>query len=396
MSDLFATIASVNRSGAALIAAVQASTLTNEQLAESLDLPFARVSLIRALAKRLSPEQLRLARKHAYSIDRLQVVCQLLHRIKNPNVDAKGLVTKTLVDCADMTHTQLRSHIRELIESLNEGFVPPRRWYLRFSHRPDHDGMKYLIAKLPAAHANRLQTTLTPQATSLLTANHAGSHQEALAKALLARCLDDAAPISTLDTTENPDNPLDLRHRPCFLLPFGDTTLLETGEIVNSDGSVVKLSDVINTTLAPTGFAVTYFNDANGIPTPRHIFDIQRFADSHQRFLTIINHLVCQHPDCATPAVRCDMHHIKAHSQNGLTTLDNLAPLCHKHNLENDDDPRRHKNGRIKKDPLTGEISHIDYKHRVRRNTHPSQQHLPLKTMKHPHPVHEQHPPPGQ
>ena len=50
------------------------------------------------------------------------------------------------------------------------------------------------------------------------------------------------------------------------------------------------------------------------------------------------------------------MHHIQSWFTGGHTELTNLAPLCRVHNARNDDEPGKHKNGRVEKCPVTGRI----------------------------------------
>lgn len=356
--------------GAQLILELRSSGMTVSETAAMLDISHARASLYLAIGKALNAQDLHVAAACGYSVDRLHELSSLEKRLKNPNVDVASLRRRLIKECAHMNHRELRLHIRALIDELNDGYIPQRAWYLRYSTQADADGMKYLIAKMPAANIERLHATLTPQARALAAHGTAVSEAEGHAMALYERCtsgvkLDRYEHVAEGETA---DNPKDLRHRPCILVPLHDAQALADGTVVNTDGELLDIKELVDTKIADLGFAVACYHDAEGIPRPQKVFEIKRLADADDRFLTIISHLVCQHADCDIPAVRCEIHHIQAFSRGGATTLENLCPLCRKHNLDNDDDPAIRKHGHVIKDPDTGMTWFSDHLGRKRRN----------------------------
>lgn len=105
---------------------------------------------------------------------------------------------------------------------------------------------------------------------------------------------------------------------------------------------------------------------------PYDVLPIKRLADANDRFISILSHLVCQHPDCPTPAVRCEIHHIQSFAAGGPTEPANLCPLCRRHNLLNDDNPDDIRHGHVFTDPTTGLTWYQMPDGRIRRNRHPA------------------------
>lgn len=383
--DLFQQRAELALHDAEFIKAVKKLEPTVTELADQLDCSDRTASMLIAIGKALTLQDLSLASERRYSLDRLHELSSLAKRLKNPEVNVEKLRQQLICDCAEMTHRELRAHIRHLIKELNDGYEAHRAWYVRYSKTADADGMKYMIAKMPAEYIERIHASFTPQARDLVVHGHARGEAEGHAMALAQRCLPhttsaDLARYEHVDEHEDPDNPLDLRHRPCFLIPIKDTHFLENGEIANSDGEIIDIRSLVDAKVAEFGFAVATYPDRDGVPRPQQVFGIKRLADAEDRFLTIISHLVCQHADCDIPAVRCEIHHIQAFARGGKTELENLCPLCREHNLQNDDDPAKKKHGRVIKDPITKMVWFDDYKGRQRRNKHRAQEYNGLAT----------------
>lgn len=347
--------------GVELVDAVMKSKETVHALSRRIHLSQQRISLIKEIGKLVSRELLKAAGEYGYSVDKLHEIASIGHRLKNPDVNVDEVRAAMITQCAQMSIAETKAHIRAEIKRLNGEYKPVREWYLRYSASADHDGMKYLIAKMPAPIMDRLINSLVPQAKQMVAKQMARTPQEGLIKALLTRAIPTARPQAT-DTVdyeyvgehENPNNTLDMRQRACFLIPLGDVHMLQTGQIATSDGSLLNVEDVLDQQMEPYGFAVTMYNDKFGVKRPMNVYDLERRANPNQRFLEILSYLVCQHAECEESAVRCDIHHIVAFSQGGKTELENLCPLCHQHNLENDDDPKRPRHGRVIRDPDTG------------------------------------------
>lgn len=390
--DRFKALAS---QGAALVVEIKQLGLPVAQLADVLDCSVTTASLLRSMGRSLSDAQLRLACEHGYSVDRLREIAGIPKRLKNPEVDRDALIREVIVDCAQFSHRELRVHVRRLIDACNDGFVAKRSWYVRFSKVADADGMKYMIAKMPAHVLERVRTSLVEPARGFAASGRACGEAEGFAMALVDRvcAAGDAFGMQVSSACECGAgcecgdvcgeqcecgcrvNDVDLRYRPCFLIPVGDGVGLAAGEVATSDGEVVDVRDVVDAAVGRFGFAVACMKDAAGVSRPVEVFGVKRLADGRDRLLTIIEHLVCQHGDCDIPAVRCDVHHIVAFSRGGVTVGENLCPLCRVHNLENDDDPDRERFGRVIRDRETGLVWYRDYLGRLRRNRHPAQVH---------------------
>ena len=136
--------------------------------------------------------------------------------------------------------------------------------------------------------------------------------------------------------------------RPLVLIP-----LEEHIKIMGGDGNDVILGLTDGTTMTGAQFLtkhygadleVALFHPQEG---PVNLYDTQRFANRKQRDLARATMPTCPVPDCRHAADNCEVHHITAWSQGGLTNMDNLAMLCRYHNRTNDDDPAKPHRGRV-------------------------------------------------
>ncbi|MGP5660774.1 HNH endonuclease signature motif containing protein, partial [Corynebacterium falsenii] len=64
---------------------------------------------------------------------------------------------------------------------------------------------------------------------------------------------------------------------------------------------------------------------------------MKRHATVEQKLMLVAEQLCCAYPGCNRAAVDCDVHHIKAWSHGGRTTIDNLTLLCRTHHRMNRD-----------------------------------------------------------
>jgi hypothetical protein len=64
---------------------------------------------------------------------------------------------------------------------------------------------------------------------------------------------------------------------------------------------------------------------------PLNVGRAQRTATREQRRALRAIHRTCAIDGCSTPFDWCEIHHIWFWELNGLTDLDNLVPLCHRH-----------------------------------------------------------------
>ena len=136
--------------------------------------------------------------------------------------------------------------------------------------------------------------------------------------------------------------------RPLILIP-----LEEHIKIISGVGDDIILGLTDGTTMTGAEYLAQNFGDVLEVAVfhPQqgavNLYDTQRFANQKQRDLARALSPMCPVPDCRHAADNCQVHHIKAWSQGGLTNMDNLAMLCRYHNRTNDDDPERSYHGRI-------------------------------------------------
>lgn len=359
---------------AAMLREIKSAGLDKTELAAKLDITITEASLRIAVAKVFDEDELRLAEELKLSFAKLHTISSTTKRLSNPDVDPRNYRETLMHDACGKTCAELKQQINAEIKQLNDGHCRPRKSWLRYSSIADDDGMKYLIAKIPTETATRLQESLTPQARQLVVEKQAVDEAEGHAKALIERALGhyDITTLEELGPGENPDNPRDLRQRPCYLIPlFGIQENID-GTITDSNGSIVNIHERVSETLNEYGFAVAIYRDKNGHPRPQKVFEVKRLADADDRLISVVSHLVCQNPHCTIPAVRCNIHHITAYSRGGETTNDNLCPLCRYHNLRNDDDPDHIQHGRVVTDPKTGTVWFRHPDGTIARNRHPA------------------------
>ncbi len=123
--------------------------------------------------------------------------------------------------------------------------------------------MKHALWKLPAAQLTRIQVMLKEDALALLHSRHAVDLAEGYAIAAYNRIVGGVAATDA--------DPLDLRHNVTLLVPLAQATCMTDGRIVNSDGELVNIKDIVTHTINPHGWAVPMLptEDGGPHPTPR-------------------------------------------------------------------------------------------------------------------------------
>lgn len=227
-----------------------------------------------------------------------------------------------------------------------------RQWGGDSSKRPDsacmhnrvgRDGKRRFVACLSSPVAARIDTILHRLATKLKEADPDLEYDHAYAEAFIRKITGSDAQNKEL-------------FGPMFMIAT-DYCFHADGKITTTDGALVDIQDVVNEQLAATGWAaVTGTTDDNAmIPLVGAFVKVhRRFASQPQRLAAILETLVCAWPGCSVAGSKCQIHHMTAVKHGGLTTGENLTPLCKKHNGRNDDDPGQQVNGRIERDPVTG------------------------------------------
>ncbi|MDC7105055.1 HNH endonuclease, partial [Corynebacterium falsenii] len=91
---------------------------------------------------------------------------------------------------------------------------------------------------------------------------------------------------------------------------------------------------------------------------------MKRHAMVEQKLMLVAEQLCCAYPGCNRAAVDCDVHHIKAWSQGGRTSIDNLTLLCRTHHRMNRD---QHDGGagmgHAEVDPDSGRVGWREARH---------------------------------
>ncbi|AHI04239.1 hypothetical protein CFAL_02900 [Corynebacterium falsenii DSM 44353] len=91
---------------------------------------------------------------------------------------------------------------------------------------------------------------------------------------------------------------------------------------------------------------------------------MKRHATVEQKLMLVAEQLCCAYPGCNRAAVDCDVHHIKAWSHGGRTTIDNLTLLCRTHHRMNRD---QHDGGvgmgHAEVDPDSGRVGWREARH---------------------------------
>ena len=254
--------------GAVLLAEVKSSSLTIGELAAQLDVAKREVSMLRAIAKVFDAEELAQATKLRLSVSKLRLISRTDKQLANPDINRRDFrldLMKTAVDC---TVDELAEHIKSLIGELNAGYNRRRKWYLRCSELADADNMRHIIMKLPSHVATRIMNSLEPQGRQWVQEGQAVDKSEGLAKALADRVLHgiDVTTLEQVEATENPNNPRDLRQRPCFLVPIANIQSHNDGTVTNTDGESVDIRELVDARLAEFGFAVACYNGPDGAP----------------------------------------------------------------------------------------------------------------------------------
>ena len=150
------------------------------------------------------------------------------------------------------------------------------------------------------------------------------------------------------DEGETPSGIAPAAPRPLVLIPLDEQIKIMSGA---GDDVILGLTD--GTTMTGAEFLAQNFGDILEVAMfhpqegPVNLYDTQRFANQKQRDLARATMPTCPVPDCRHAADNCEVHHIKAWSQGGMTNMNNLAMLCRYHNRTNDDDPTKPHRGRL-------------------------------------------------
>lgn len=323
----------------------ESKTCSQEQLADRVGIAIA------ALRKMLRTYQILGGRLHGadgLNVHRLEVVANAYKATGGKDKEKLDILLGLARGCGSVEETTkvLRSQVSQWKTA------PRRPDTLQFERQAGMDGKRQIIGRIDAAKVATMEAVLLPVAQKLRRNNPAMPLATAMAEALYR------AVIARKVTGE----PTLLA--PAFVIPLrGQYRYFADGMIATAQGGLVDLETVINDELADTGYVCVIAKDGQGINQAVGTYPVRRagqattvgrLATLEQRRSAALETLVCAHPECTVPAVSCQTHHIVAWKHGGETTAPNLVSLCAFHNGTNDDNPERHKNGRIERDPTTG------------------------------------------
>ncbi|MDO5098008.1 MAG: HNH endonuclease signature motif containing protein [Corynebacterium sp.] len=335
--------------GAELLLEIKTEQPKPEDIAQALGDTFNNATKLIRNARFFTTAELHEAAAARLSVEKLATIAKYCRKLSNLGVPRDNICTEFLRYGASATTDELGEYMRIRVTKLNEQLAnKPRASYARFSKTPDIDGMHHVMMKLTSEQANRMLTALNDEAKALFHQHHASSIEEARAQLIVNR-------VSTPAAGSTPDN----HYGPLILIPLAETVEHIDGTVATTTGGMIDLAEYADLILKPHGYTtIAYKTTTDTIELSPPIPIRQRLASDEQRLISIAGHLMCVHPDCRIPAQHCQQHHITAFSQGGATEQNNLAPLCKRHNMENDDNPAKPKNGRIEKDLTSGRIGH--------------------------------------
>lgn len=134
-------------------------------------------------------------------------------------------------------------------------------------------------------------------------------------------------------------------------VPEGVTLLRREGDDTVfglSDGTTLTGAELVTQIMAEHHYVGLY----DPVDGPVDLYRSQRTASPKQRILLAGESLLCEGPECTTPANQCEVHHLKAWKNGGDTNITNLALVCRIHNTRHDDDPDQPpRHGRFERHP---------------------------------------------
>ncbi|GGG81066.1 HNH endonuclease signature motif containing protein [Corynebacterium pelargi] len=347
--------------------------LAAEWLSEQLCVPMARARALLALSFDLfgrrceEPEVRRAAveaaREAGLGLELLLAVNSAVRALRNRqacSVDKLRLEVYQLA--AGLSVAEAKDAARARVRGLNAQLdQEPTQQALRVSATPDALGLRHLHAAYPDADAASIEHALRQAANKLFddpacTLSHTQAMAEALKRAVLAP--------TGWNTNNNEHPPATTEHilrHPMVIIPAIGMRNLGDGMLATTDGATIHYTELCGGIAEQYGYLMIYAESAEGHPEPvggALIKQNPRFASPAQRLMIAADQLLCADPNCHRRAANCHMHHIQAWANGGETTLNNLIACCATHNRQNDDNPKRPKNGRYIRHPHTGQAAH--------------------------------------
>lgn len=279
------------------------------------------------------------------SVQTLEVIASRMYALgkKHPRWDdvLADLINASNGLSPDEAHDACDAIIQGILNDEGRG---TRKAALGIQREADAFGQRRAMLRLDDAEMGDVEHILTPVAKQLRKENPELAHCEAQAKALVR-------------VVKGSQEAMEAPVAPTVLIALDDPYMHKDG-LVTGRGTVIPWERAVDIKLAEIGYALIIAKDEKGVPQAVRE-PIRRFANDDERAIAALETLRCVWPGCNRVAADCQTHHIRAHYQGGPTSTPNLCSLCKEHNGQNDDDPHRPKNGRIKRHQATGELGRI-------------------------------------
>jgi hypothetical protein len=273
---------------------------------------------------RLFPETVQLLSDGAVSWEQARSLAQVTTGLDD---DAARLVQdRVLPRMPGQSVSSTRQALRRAVVTADPEAAAERHRYLRTRRRvelhPEDDGMATLSIYLPTDTAQALMATLTKIAMKR-NKDDERTLDQCRADTLASLVLQSAG--VTFSASQAPAIPalvhavvsvetlLSLGHEPGHLDGYGPICAEQARQIAHAEGSRWR-------------FLLT---SSDG--TPVDISPRTYTPNAATKRLVRLKHDTCTFPACSMPAERCDLDHGLAFHKGGLTTVQNLGPVCRKH-----------------------------------------------------------------
>ncbi|MCT1562939.1 HNH endonuclease [Corynebacterium glucuronolyticum] len=260
----------------------------------------------------------------------------LLH----PDEDVEAFRTEMLIfaDHGNTSWEDVRAHIKKIAGAKQARKVSNS---VTFSKTTDITGMQHAHVRLDPELMATFRVTLKNLGEKWTELPQSYRYAEGLRKLLLQGV-----------DKQKEDDPWDRTMTPAFMITV-DGDYIGDGKFATTDGTLLGKEDLADIKLADYGLVSIY--DRNGNIGCHYLLENQRLASKQLLSAIACDQIFCSHPGCYNLAVYSQGHHSKAHKHGGKANSDTIIPLCRNHNLQNDDDPDKPKNGRHVRDPKTKE-----------------------------------------
>ncbi|MGZ7497316.1 HNH endonuclease signature motif containing protein [Corynebacterium sp. ZY180755] len=288
---------------------------------------------------------------HGFSLSVLGMICSYVEKLKGEREQWKLWRDLTEEKRPSSTIAALaKKRVTELKQT-----KPKRTESLRISR--GSDGMSTMTYTAPQARIADISKSVTPVAKEITRVDSSKTKNQALGEAF-AKLLENGGNVAVSPVIPMVSIPLEEHAQ--ILRGEGDDLRLAC-----SDGTELTGKEYAERALLNHGIYTILDRLAGALDNYRD----ERFATEKQRLAAFAENPTCVAPGCSVPFDECQMHHVIAFKNGGLTNMDNIVPLCKYHNGKNDDDWWRRLNGHVeKRGPFAYWVSAYGFKDR--RNEH--------------------------